>query len=96
MLAGVGLAVDATVLFWVYCWVSFLVLLWWFESRVDQTSDWEGLGVVGVWRDSCVGRCLGVAMVVLPLGGVRIVSAVALAGVPMGSCVVFISGIRSG
>ena len=24
----VGLAVDATALLWVYCWVSFLVLLW--------------------------------------------------------------------
>ena len=30
------------------------------------------------------------------LGGVRMVSAVDLAGVPLGSCVVFISWIRSG
>ena len=30
------------------------------------------------------------------LGGVRMVYAVTLAGVPLGSCVVFISGIRSG
>ena len=28
---SVDLAVDATAHLWVYCWVSFLVLLWWFE-----------------------------------------------------------------
>ena len=64
--AGVGLAVDVTAHLWVYCRVSFLVLLLWFEWHGDQTSGWEGLGVVGVWRDSCVGQCLRVAMVVLP------------------------------
>ena len=62
----VGLAVDVTAHLWVNCWVSFLVLLLWFEWGGDQTPGWEGLGVVGVWRDSCVGRCLRVAMVVLP------------------------------
>ena len=29
--AGVDLAVDVTENLWVYCWVSFLVLLLWFE-----------------------------------------------------------------
>ena len=45
--------------------------------------------MVGVWKDGCVGQCLGV------LGGVWMVSAMALVGVPLAFCVVFIPEIRS-
>ena len=53
------------------------------RHRAGRVCGWSGFGGMAAWAGAV-------------LGGVRMVSAMALAGMPLGSCVVFISGIRSG